>query len=187
MVAEQRKRLFIGIACQPGRAVQRVLSELRARAADPATGLRPVPAENLHITLKFLGMVPVPEIAMISQIMQQIVSRQRSLTLQLHGFGCFKQALWLGVKDNEELQHLAAGLDQALGIIGVSRQQNAFVPHLTVARLRPGAKLKLSELQATYGDRTWGELKVDTVTLFESETLPQGARYSRLFSASLGS
>lgn len=187
MVAEQRKRLFIGIPCQPGRAVQQILSELRARAQDPASGLRPVPAENLHITLKFLGMVPAPDIAMIPQIMQQIVSRQRSLTLQLHGFGCFKQALWLGVKDSDELQHLAAALDQALGIIGVSREQKAFVPHLTVARLRPGAQLKLSELQAAYSDRSWGEFRVETVTLFESETLPEGARYSRLFSASLGS
>jgi len=187
MNTEKRKRLFIGIAYQPGEPVKEVLTELRSRAEEPGAGLRPVVEENLHITLKFLGMIPESDIAMICQVMQQTVSRHLPLTLQVRGFGCFKQALWLGIKDSEELQELAAAINQALAVVGVAREQKPFRPHLTVARLRPNARLKVSELQTSYGDRDWGAIKVDSVHLFESETLPEGARYCKLFSVPLAS
>ena len=187
MDAEKRKRLFIGIAYQPGKAVKQVLTDLQSRAGNPVAGLRPIAEENLHITLKFLGMIPESEVAMVWQIMQQIVSRHSFFPVQVHGFGCFRQALWLGIANSEDLQRLAADLNQALKVIGIPEERKPFVPHLTVARLRPDARLKISELQASYGHRDWGTVMVDTVTLFESQTLPQGARYSKLFSVPLAS
>jgi len=187
MDAEKRKRLFIGIACPPSQAVKQVLTELQTIAENPSAGLRPVVEENLHITLKFLGMIPKSEIAMICQLMQHTVTRQSPFTLHIHGFGCFRQALWLGVRDSEELTELAGNLDLALAVIGAGKEKKPFMPHLTVARMRPNAQLKLSNLQEQYGHRDLGTLSVDTVHLFESETLPEGARYSRLFSATLAS
>jgi 2'-5' RNA ligase len=187
MNPEKRKRLFVGIAYRPAKAVRQVLADLQEMAQDPAAGLRPVPAENLHITLKFLGMVPELDVSMICQVLQQVARHHSPMALKLRGFGCFKQALWLGIAEHEDLQRLATELDQALSIIGVERERKPFTPHLTIARLRSDARLKISELQARYGPREWDDIRVESIDLFESETLPEGARYTSIFSASLAS
>jgi 2'-5' RNA ligase len=187
MNTEKRKRLFIGIAYPPGKVVRQALADLQDTAKDPGSGLHPVPEQNLHVTLKFLGMVPELEIPMICQVLQQVARHHSPIALKLQGFGCFKQALWLGIADNEDLQRLATELDQALAVIGVERERKPFVPHLTLARLRNGARLNISELQANYGDREWDNIQIESIALFESETLPEGARYTRIFSASLSS
>ena len=105
----------------------------------------------------------------------------------MQGFGCFKQALWLGIAESEAIQKLTRSLDSALSIVGIEQERKPFVPHLTVARLRANARVKISELQADYGHRDWGTLEVGTVHLFESETLPEGARYTKLACAGLAS
>ena len=144
-----------------------------------------VPVENLHITLKFLGMVPEPEVVLIGQVMDQVIPHCSPFQLQLEGFGCFSQALWLGVAEQQELQRLAGELDKALSVIGIPRERKPFRPHVTVARLRANARLKISELQARHGRRQWGTQHVEAIHLYESLTLPEGACYRQRHSVLL--
>jgi len=182
---EPRKRLFIGIAYQPTAPVSTVLNELGMIARDPATGLRPVPPENLHITLKFLGMVPESHIDAICQVMNRVLEGREPFELQIVGFGCFRQALWLGVDRSHQLDEMAAALDTSLEALGFPRNSKPYRPHLTVARLRTSARLSLSDLQARFGDRHWGRLTVDAIHLYESWTLPGGVAYKKRYSRGL--
>jgi 2'-5' RNA ligase len=180
-----RKRLFIGIAYQPSAQVSTVLKALREIAREPATGLRPVNADNLHVTVKFLGMVPESKFDPICSVMDQVLAGRAPFELEIAGFGCFRQALWLGVEPNVELDKLVTSLDLALTELEIPRDGKPYRPHLTIARLRADARLRLSELQVRYGNRQWGRLLVDSVHLFESRTLPEGVQYLRLYSRKL--
>ncbi len=187
MNSEQRKRLFIGIGYKPGRVVRQILYELRDMEKKRLPGLRPIAEENLHVTLKFLGMVPEPEIAMLCQIMPQVARRHAPMKLKLCGCGRFDKSLWLGIADHDQLRLLVKDLDQALTIIGMESEKKPFVPHMTIARLRANASSNLPGLLADCGDREWDVIEVENLHLFESETLPEGARYTKVFSATLDS
>ena len=89
MEPANKKRLFMAIACKPPPAVIDLLGELQIQARDPAVGLRVVEAVNLHITLKFIGMVPDPDIVLICEVMDQVASCNRRFPLSLEGAGNF--------------------------------------------------------------------------------------------------
>lgn len=184
MNGEKRKRLFIGLACPPSERVSELLAVLAAQARQ-APGLRSVPEENLHITLRFLGMVDATGIGLISQSMARGVASTPELDLALRGIGFFRTAVWLGVEPREELTRLVRLLDQALAMVGVPADGKPYAPHVTVARLRPETRLNMSELQSRYGDTGWCRFRADTVNLYESLTLPTGARYRVLATAPL--
>jgi len=184
MNGENRKRLFIGLACPSSERVSELLAVLAAQARQ-VSGLRPVPEENLHITLRFLGMVDAASIGLLSQAMTRGVASTPGLGLELRGIGFFRTAVWLGVEPRAELSRLASRLDQALAMVGVPGDDKPYAPHVTVARLRPGTRLKVSDLQARYGETDWCRFQANTVNLYESLTLPTGARYRVLATAPL--
>ena len=58
-----------------------------------------------------------------------------------------------------------------------------FVPHLTLARVQrshPAAVQKFLEREKVALERSYGIVRVDRVTLFESRLHPQGAVYTPL-------
>jgi 2'-5' RNA ligase len=185
MTTHKRRRLFIGLAYQPGERVSGVLESLRVLAASPGAGVRPVAPENLHITLKFLGMIPESDIPLLSQVMDQALAAEAGLELRLAGIGYFKQAIWLGVEPDVRLDALVTRLNRFLAVVGCQPDNKPFVPHLTVARLRPDHRVDLSALREQYADREWEGLQAGAVNLYESRTLPDGVRYEVLQSVSL--
>ena len=200
MTDSSRKRLFIGIPCQPADIIPgdgdsgaesgapglpEFLHRLTRLAGSDAPGLRPVPGQNLHLTLSFLGSTPVADIALIRQAMEQAISAIPGFELTLRGAGCFRHSLWLGVASHEVLSDTVNRLNRALASIGMSAGDKRFVPHVTVARWRPESRFKVSSLLADIAHRHWGRLPVAAVHLYESRTLPQGAVYSSLHSSFL--
>lgn len=187
MTTVKRRRLFIGLAYQPGERVSGTLEDLRVLAARPGAGVRPVEPENLHITLKFLGMVPDSDIVLLSQVMDQALAAAACFELRLTGIGFFKQSIWLGVESDARLHALVTRLNRTLAVLGCQPDNKPFVPHLTIARIRPDHQVDLSALLEQYANREWEGLQVNVVNLYESRTLPDGARYKVLHAVPLQS
>src|SRR5262249_30497659 len=130
--AEPTLRLFF--ALWPDPATQAAIASVASEVAGEAKG-RAVAADNVHLTLAFLGAQPaasVPELCALAAAIQ-IAPFQ----LALDEIGCFRKAgiAWLGASEAPlELVALHAGLSRALDRIGITLDARPFAPHLTLAR-----------------------------------------------------
>jgi RNA 2',3'-cyclic 3'-phosphodiesterase len=188
MADEKFLRLFLAIACRPGSEILELQQELIRLSQNPSAKLRPVHSTDLHITLKFLGPVAVNKIHGIEKIMDAVALTYNAFHCHLQGLGFFRGAIWLGIRQDgsmASLTALAAGLDTALAETGFHREKKVYRPHMTVARLGQNARIKLSDLQESYGHKDWGSLPVSALHLYRSETMPEGARYTILHTAAL--
>ena len=183
-------RAFVAIEL-PDRA-RTALAELveqlkRARVR----GLRPVSPTGIHLTLKFLGDVPVTQVESIAAEIRRAASGQRSFSVVLDGVGVFPKrgeprVLWVGLDgDLPALLALHQAVEDSLERLGYARERRDFSPHLTVARIRDGTpsderrRAREALLSATAFDSGL-RIDVDHVSLMQSILLPEGAKYLRL-------
>jgi RNA 2',3'-cyclic 3'-phosphodiesterase len=181
-----RVRCFFGLEFALYEQLAPLLQDLAQVAEDPVSKLRLSAAANMHLTLKFLGSIPETQLAAIERVMQQLAPAHPPLQLHCAGLGLFKNSLWVGIEENEELHALTGDLDRACALLGIASEQNVYVPHVTVARFSPAARNGLSTLIPQYADKKWGDLLADQAHLYRSDTLPEGARYSIIDSYKLG-
>jgi 2'-5' RNA ligase len=185
------QRLFVGLALPQD--IARALSTLRR----PIAGARWVDAENLHITLRFLGEVDDGVALEVDERLGAM--RAASFDLEISSVGHFGSArntrlLWAGIAPNISLDGLARAVDQALRVIaGLAVRDNRFHPHVTLARMRnvagrgwSGARggmqddTSSAEVAAFLGAEAALRLApfpVETFCLFSSRLDPGGARY----------
>ena len=158
-------------------------------------GVRPVRAENAHLTLKFLGEVGADRVDDVLASMRLAAARAAPFTLRTGNLGAFPNAdaprvLWLGVDgDLAALRRLRDDLEEALAAVGFQRDRRGFAPHVTAARVRdrvsPAAAKRLMDAAATV-PTTPVEFAVKRLSLMRSDTRPGGAVYTRLGEADLG-
>jgi 2'-5' RNA ligase len=176
-------RLFVAISLS---------NELRARFSALLQELRPlapptkfVPAENLHLTLKFLGEVPPAKLDEIRSVLSTVRSQQ-PVTLEFRALAFFPnkrhpKVLWVDAQSTASLKSLAANIDRAMHTLGFPLETRAFTPHLTLARFyKPGIPPKLHVAVKENASRTFGSLTASDFHLIESKLKPSGAEYTIL-------
>jgi 2'-5' RNA ligase len=181
MIREPGVRLFLAVALAVEPDWDDLQQTLRALAADPAHGLRLLRPEDLHITLKFLGKVPLERVPDVTRIAREAADQSSPFQVKLQGVGWFRNAIWVSVEEEAKahpLTRLAGLLDLQLAASGFPAETRPYRPHLTLARLAPGARIRLSALGEEFGARGWGALPVTAIHLYRSQTLPEGARYT---------
>ena len=180
-------RLFVAVELPEEwrRALGRLQEGLRARGL---AGLRWVRPEGVHLTLKFLGGVPVPHVPRIEAALRAAVVEPPDLELRLGAPGTFggprPRVLWVGVTgDVPELAALQRRVEAALAPLGFAPEGRPFTPHLTLARVPEGAApaLRRAVAQATADIRPprAPAFRVRSVSLMESHLRPGGAVYVR--------
>ena len=175
-------RVFVGVPV--GAAVAERISAVRNEFGGEA--VRWAPAENLHLTLKFLGDVEEAQVVAIRSALREALAGTAGFGVTARGLGVFPNArrprvLWIGLAA-PELAQVAGRVDRALEPLGVERAATRFRPHATIGRWRrpePGA-VRLGEELTRWRDREFGEFRMDAVTLFRSTLRPAGATYSPL-------
>jgi 2'-5' RNA ligase len=107
--------------------------------------LRLVEADDLHLTLFFLGPVEGARRAGLEQALAGALDASLAPELELGPSGAFPSAarpsvLWIGVRERgiERLDELQAGVARACRGQGFRRDPRAWTPHVTVARMRHG-------------------------------------------------
>ena len=167
-----------------------LIEELRgAEAAATKNKVRWVRAENLHVTLKFIGNVDAGRLEAIRGALGE-VGTDGAVELHFRGVGFFPnerrpRVLWAGISASPNLAPLATGIDARLEKLGIARETREYAPHLTLARFNPpGISEKLRAAAQENPGREFGAVRTGEFHLFESKTRPTGAEYTRLSSFS---
>lgn len=130
-------RLFVALALsQPMIEEAMAVSETWFPYCPRARFTRP---ENLHITLRFLGMCDPGKVERITSAMAWTAAIAAPLSLRLGRPGFFRKGnesiLWLGLTgDLDRLGQLRSDLDIALENIGFPKESDPYRPHITIAR-----------------------------------------------------
>ena len=99
--------------------------------------------DQLHLTLRFIGEVDRHLAGDIHAALGAI--HQAAFEIALNGIGAFDRrgwpdAVWAGVLPHEPLKALHKKVDAALARVGVEPEQRAYLPHITLARLKRGVR-----------------------------------------------
>lgn len=168
-------RLFIAIA------IPETIKTDIAGLGRSISGARPVPAEQMHLTLKFIGEVEGGRQLDIEGALADIARSQFSMFLQ--GVGVFPprgtpRVLWAGVYPLENLVALRLAIEGKLAQIGIPREKQKYSPHLTLARLQSP---NIKHLQQFLAGNAFLQTKEFTVTgfnLYASQLTSKGARHT---------
>jgi 2'-5' RNA ligase len=169
-------RLFVGLEL-PASLRQR-LSVL----AGGIPGARWVPAENFHITLRFVGEVPPHRAEEIDHALSAVGAG--AFPLSLSGVGTFSKggraiALWAGVERSAALEHLQTKVETALQRAGEPAERRRFSPHVTLARLSDiVVEAKLGAFVQANNLFRAGPFEVGHFTLFSSRLGREASVYT---------
>jgi RNA 2',3'-cyclic 3'-phosphodiesterase len=177
-------RGFIGVQIAP--EVRARISAAIDQLAPGLSGIRWVPEENFHFTLKFLGAIEESQLESIGRALAEAVRPFRRFTISAKRLGVFPdlkraRVLWVGLQ-GEEMPALAASVETVLEPVGFPRENRIFRPHLTVGRWRHpnGSHQELGDKLKRWNNVEFGESVIDEVILFQSVLKPTGAVYRPL-------
>lgn len=150
--------------------------------------------EQFHLTLKFLGDVPVAETPLLLSTVENICQSFEPFDLDFYGLGAFPNpecphTLWVGINQGTgEATELAGALDEQLHKLGYPREHRRFTPHLTIGRVRQeeSGSEALRAFLVENAETSFGVCDADMVTIYSSELSRQGSRYEPLAQISLG-
>ncbi|MDP2953610.1 MAG: RNA 2',3'-cyclic phosphodiesterase [Chloroflexota bacterium] len=171
--------------------LRQMLEELR-----PLRFVKWAGPQGVHLTLKFLGNVPTPKLALVETAMRQVAAGATPFDLEASELGAFPdlrrpRVAWVGVKGEvEKLLDLQKNLGQALAPLGFAPEARGFSPHLTLGRVReqvsPPDRQRLGDALARLEMGKASHIPVKALSLIKSQLTPRGPIYSLLASAPLG-
>ena len=149
--------------------------------------IRWVEPKNLHVTLKFLGDVPLNTLPQLIRAVTKCTHQIGSFDLTFQGFGVFPsrespKTIWIGCREGSgELKQLAESVNKCLLPLGFPKEARRFSPHLTIGRVkRPTQGSPLMSLLDAQQNRLFGSCSVSEVQIFSSEQTRRGVIYDEL-------
>ena len=184
-------RLFIGIELDETvrAAAARAADDLRQHLARSVPDLhaRWVAAENLHVTVWFIGEVTDERAAAIHASLGPPLATSR-FTLSIAGCGAFPpsgppRVFWLGLQEGQaSVVGVYDEIAQRMAALDFEAERRGYTPHITMARVkdapRGGGRAVRETLAAMHLPRA--SCRVEAVTLFRSRLSPRGAPYEPL-------
>jgi len=160
----------------------------------PKKAIKWVEAENLHLTIKFLGDVSPDQLTAIKSIITSECEHRVTFDISVGGLGMYPnqhqpRVVWLGISEGAPLVEIHAGLNRELARINLPPDTHKLSPHLTIGRIRRQTDVstvkEIGQTLSQLKDEPMGTIRVDTVNLYQSELRPQGPLYTRLLSVPL--
>jgi RNA 2',3'-cyclic 3'-phosphodiesterase len=158
--------------------------------------IRWVPAENLHLTLKFLGDISPAHVEFLTQMLRAEADSHRCFDMHFTGLGSFPnlkrpRVIYIGIQAPAELNALQHAVESGADKLGYRSEERGFSPHLTLGRVKHASQMAASDqqkiqhaLEQTKID-SLGTARVDYIHLYKSDLKPTGSVYAKLFSAPL--
>ena len=147
--------------------------------------VRWVEPKNLHVTLKFLGDIPLNDLPQLIRTVTRCASQTDSFDLVFQGVGAFPnrespKTVWVGCREgSDELLQLANSMDESLLSIGYPKEVRRFSPHLTIGRIKKPVQ-GLMSLFDKQQERLFGSCSVGEVQIISSELTRRGPIYDEL-------
>ena len=172
-------------------AVKAEIGEIVARLRNAGPPARWVPADNLHVTVKFLDEISEDQVKPLLGAITAASGQTHPFELHLGGFGFFpnerkSRVFWVGIETGfDTLKNLARSIDHETIPLGFEPEKRAFSAHITLARFRdpgPAGDLAVAAARLDYHSEP---IHVAGVELMRSVLSPKGATYSVLGSVPL--
>ncbi len=142
-----------------------------------------VELKNMHFTLQFIGEVDAGDCEKIKKELKKVVFT--AFEVKIQGVGAFPKprsprVIWVGTNQSgadmlKELTKKIAGVLAPLGF----KQDKAFMPHLTIFRIKSRIRDMTAELNV-YKEQRFGKMTVSEIKLKHSKLTPTGPVYSDL-------
>ncbi|MCG0276068.1 MAG: RNA 2',3'-cyclic phosphodiesterase [Thermosediminibacteraceae bacterium] len=178
-------RCFISIELDPvtRKSVSQFVDKLRF-----LRGIKWVNAENYHITLAFMGELPVDKVPLVCDALNGISSRHRPFILNLRSSGFFPdtknpKVFWIGIEKNNELYRLKEDIDKTLRALNIDFDPKPFSPHLTLGRIKSPFEFdpKLIPREADFS----ASFTVKELYFMKSQLFKEGPVYTEIFKVEL--
>ncbi len=169
------KRLFIGLDL-PASCKASLLD------LDPhVKGLRWLPADQVHLTMSFLGDVAPPEEERLRDALSLV--RVPAFFLPIQGVGAFGGArpsvVWAGVgKGHPHLFALHKHIQDAVLQAGLEADLRPFHPHITIGRAKGVSRAALKPFLQRHAETEFDLVKITGFVLFSSVLSSEGATHS---------
>ena len=182
----QTVRLFIAVKIKIHPRLRNVLSRLKMMGRV----VKPVSADNLHLTLNFLDDVEAILTPQITDAARTAVGDLAAFEMQLVGLGAFPHVrrpsiIWVGTADAQTLVEIADSLSRLLRPLGFEPERRKFHPHVTLARVRSKPPDSLAMMLTEEQSTDFGTVSLSAVHLFQSELHADGPRYKVLSTVEL--
>ena len=160
----------------------------------PGSTVRWVSAENIHLTLKFLGDVSLANLDLLKEMLQAEAKEHPPFELSVGGLGAFPnlhrpRVVWVGIQAPPELAALQSGIESKMEVLGYPREEHPFSPHLTLGRVTRNANnteaRQVGDVLGATKVGFLGVVRAGEVRLFKSDLKPGGSVYTCLFTAPL--
>lgn len=179
-------RAFIAVPLDTdmSRELERIAAGLGFR--DKKDEIRWTPRENLHLTLAFIGDILQADAVRLESTLERALSGIRPFRAEFSELSYFPfnrkpRLIAALVHSSEELRYLHRKTRKALRELGLPVESRAFVPHVTLGRVRgrgtPWLQIEPQPLTL--------EFEIRRVQLMRSELDQGGARYFEVFAAGL--
>jgi len=148
---------------------------------------RPVPVENMHLTLAFLGDIPPDGLDDLAEAMADIDPPPR-FDIRLDGLAFFggqpPGALAATVRPEPLLESLHGAVLRAARAAGLTVKRQRFRPHVTLLRLPrplgPEDEAALARFMGKHAGTFAAEFTATEFCLYRSILRPEGARHEEL-------
>lgn len=189
---KEQIRCFVAIEIPE--AIRTLLTSAQGELRRDIRGASWVKSGNIHLTLKFLGDVAPSQIGVIKNAVEQVVDTRPPFSMEIGGIGAFPnltrpRIIWAGVKTGaDEVAAIAKEIDIELSRHGYERDEKAFRPHLTLARLKSRINLKpLVDVFQQYDTINGATMVVNQIRVVQSHLRQSGAVYTPLESCCFNS
>jgi 2'-5' RNA ligase len=183
-LSDQGQRAFV--ALELDHALRERLARAVAEACSGIPGLRLVAADNIHLTLRFLGPSQPHQLQALEPPLAAAARESPPIGARFAGAGMFPErgspnVLWVGLRTQPDLLPLQQACERAACGAGFAPERRPFRPHLTVGRFRERLRERPKLPPLELGDTT-----LERLVLFRSELHPERARHTPLASFALG-
>ncbi len=188
----KKVRAFVAVETPP--EIRQAVSRLVKKLEKAGAVVNWVEAENLHLTLKFLGDIDMTDIAEIYMRLKRDLADFSPFEVSVNRVGAFPdldraRTLWVGVDDVEDsLGQVFDQLETSLASLRFRKEARRFSPHLTIGRVKD-SHVAMDELRALMNEHlefAGGAMDVEELVLFSSQLERTGPVYEPLARIPLG-
>lgn len=177
-------RTFIAIEIENKETLHKLI-EIREQLVSTGADVKPVEDENIHLTLRFIGEIPIGLVKILCNDLSSI--KYNKFRMMIKGIGAFPslnkpRVVWAGITEGgDRLGELHRHVETIIKRLGLPPDREEFIPHITLLRVKSGRNIdKLVRVVITLQDHDFGYSDVTRLFLKKSTLTPSGPIYSNL-------